>query len=144
MTHARAWLVLILQVDLIVQKGHDQTACGTSRPALFTLVAPHGIITVQRALAFLIQTSKNGVNVVWEEALVVEDVAQPLRARGDGHGLVVLVFVHLDDGIEAFLECIAVRREPHDGQYYPCSNVFWPFTTDSEQLWRISSVNVVP
>jgi hypothetical protein len=55
----------------------------------------------------------------------------------------VLVLVHLDDGVEALLQCIAVRRETHTGEYYPRTLVLWSLTADLEELGCVSCVDVV-
>ena len=54
------------------------------------------------------------MHVVREEALVVEDMAEALRARVHAHLLVVLVLVHLDNGVETLLEGVAISGEADD------------------------------
>src|SRR5215469_13835663 len=93
--------VLILEIDLVIQKRHDQTRRRTRSPALLPLIAANWIIAVKRALALLVQSSQNRMHVVGKEALAVEDVTQSLGACGDAHGLAVLVLVHLDNGVES-------------------------------------------
>lgn len=56
------------------------------------------------------------MDVVREETLLVEDCRQSLSAGVDGDGLLVLVAVCLDDGVEAFFQRVAVGGEPDDGE----------------------------
>merc|ERR1712072_180269 len=75
-----ARLVHVLQIDLVVEERHDQAAGRTNRATVLPLVAPYGVVRVQRSLTLLIDAAEDGLHVVREEALVVEDVAQPLCA----------------------------------------------------------------
>jgi len=61
--------VLILEVDLIIQKWHNQASSGSSRAALFPLIAADGIIAVQGALSLLVESTQDCVYIVREEAL---------------------------------------------------------------------------
>ena len=99
----RIRLILVLKVDLVVQERHDQARRRTRRATLLPLVRPHGIVAVQRALALFIDPTQDGVDVVREEALVVEDVREALRAGVDRHVFAVLVPVHLHHGVQSLL-----------------------------------------
>lgn len=142
-TSAGVRVVLVLVVDLVVQERCDQTARSTGGTARLALVAAHGIVRVQSAHAVLIQTSKDGVHVVREEALVVEDVAEALRAGGDAHLLVVLELVHLDDGVEALLERIAVGGEAHDREHDLGALVLAAGAADAEEFGGVARIDVV-
>jgi hypothetical protein len=142
-TSAGVRVVLVLVVDLVVQERCDQTARSTGGTARLALVAAHGIVRVQSAHAVLIQTSKDGVHVVREEALVVEDVAEALRAGGDAHLLVVLELVHLDDGVEALLERIAVGGEAHNREHDLGALVLAAGAADAEEFGGVARIDVV-
>lgn len=132
--------MLILVVDLIVQERHDQTCRRAGRSALFALIAAHGVIRVQRALAILVHARQDRMHIVWEEALRVENRTQPLRARLHGHGLAVLVSVHLDDCVEAFFQGVAVGGEAH---YRQDDARGWVVGSDAEEFGGMSGVDVV-
>jgi hypothetical protein len=138
-----ARLILVLEVDLVVQEWHDERCCRTCCSALLPLVAANRVVGVQCALAVLVQTTQDCVYVVREESLVVEDVAEALRACRHRHGLAVLVLVHLDDGVEVLLQRMAVRSETNHREHYPSALVVWPLTANLEQLGLVSCVDVV-
>jgi hypothetical protein len=138
-----AWLVHVPEVDLVVQERHDKRRRRACCSALLPLVTADGIVRVQRTLAILIQTSQNCVYVVREESLVVENVAETLGAGGDGHGLAVLVLVHLDDGVEVLLQRVAVGGETDYRQHYPCTLVVGALAANLEELGLVSCVDVV-
>jgi hypothetical protein len=142
-TSSRVGVVLVLVVDLVVQERCDQTARGASGTARLTLVAAHGVVRVESAHAVLVQTSKDRVHVVREEALVVEDVAEALRAGVDAHLFVVLELVHLDDGVEALLERIAVGGEANDREHDLGALVLAAGAADAEQFGGVARVDVV-
>ena len=142
-TSAGVGVVLVLEVDLVVQERCDQTARSTSSTARLALVAAHGIVRVQSAHAVLVQTSKDRVHVVREEALVVEDVAEALGAGVDAHLLVVLVLVHLDDSVEALLERVAISGEADDGEHDLGALVVAAGAADAEQFGSVARVDVV-
>lgn len=81
--------------------------------------------------------------VVGKESLVVEDVAESLCAGRDGHGLSVLVLVHLDNGVETLLQRITVCGEADYRQYYPGALVVWSFAANLKELGCVSCVDVV-
>lgn len=116
MSDAAAGDVLVLEVDLVVEEGHDQTGRGTAGAALLPLVTADGVVAVDGALILLVEAAEDGIDVVGEKALLVEDGGEALRAGVDRHGLAVAVAVHLADGVEALLEGLAVGREADDGQ----------------------------
>ena len=138
-----AWLVHVLEVDLVVQERHDQRRRRACCSALLPLVTADRVVGVQRTLAVLVQTTQDCVYVVREESLVVENVAETLGAGGDGHGLAVLVLVHLDDGVEVLLQRVAVGSETDYGQHYPCTLVVGTFATNLEELGLVSCIDVV-
>ncbi len=78
--------------------------------------------------------------VVWEEALLVQDRGQSLRARLDGHRLAVLVSVHLDNGVEAFFECVAVSSEANNGED---DAAIWIIGSDAEDFGDEAGVDIV-
>lgn len=80
------------------------------------------------------------MDVVGKEALRVQDGAEALRARVDAHGLAVLVAVHLDDGVEALLEGVAVGGEADDGEDDARGRVVG---ADAEELGGVAGVDVV-
>ena len=76
---------------------------------MLALVGSHGVVAIQRPGAGLgVDASEDRGDVVREEAFGVEDGGEALGAGADGHGFVVLVRVHLDDGAEAVAEREAV------------------------------------
>lgn len=135
--------VLVLEVDLVIQERHDQACCSTGSPALLPLVRAHGIVAVERTLAFLVQAGQDGMYVVGEESLPVENCREPLRTSRDGHGLAVLVLVHLHHGIQPFLEGIAVRGEAHHGQNDVSTLASLIITADLEDLRNHARVDIV-
>ena len=143
-TGAAAGDVLVLEVDLVVEEGHDETTGGAAGAGLLALVAADGVVAVDGALALLVEPAEDGVDVVGEEALLVEDGRQALGARVDGHGLAVPVPVHLADGVEALLQGIAVRREPHHGQQDVGVVLRRVRAPDLEHLRREPRVDAVP
>ncbi len=143
MTTTGAALVLILEVDLVIEEGHDQARGRTGGAALFALVAADGIVAVQRTSTVFVQAAKDGVDVVREETLVVQDRRETLGAGFDGHGLAVVVPVHLDDVVQTFLQCLSVGREPDYRQYDMCSRPTRVVPTDPVHLGRISRVDAV-
>lgn len=110
---------LVVEVDLVVQERHDQAASRPSGAALLPLVAPDGVVRVHGARPVLGNAAENGVRVVGEEALRVEDCREALRAGLDGDGLPVAVLVHLANGVETVLEGFAVGSEPDNREDYP-------------------------
>ena len=70
----------------------------------------------ERRLTVLLDAAEDVVDVVGEEALLVEDGGEALGAGVDGHGLSVAVAVHLANGVEALLEGLAVGGEADDGE----------------------------
>ncbi|KAI6770596.1 hypothetical protein HG530_005225 [Fusarium avenaceum] len=107
--------VLVLEVDLVVEEGHDQTARSTTCSALLPLVTSHGVVRVHGTLALLIQTAEHRMRVVREESLPVEDCGETLGAGVDGHRLAVAVTVDLADGVEVIAEGLAIGSEANDG-----------------------------
>jgi hypothetical protein len=83
------------------------------------------------------------VYVVGEEALVVENVAESLGACGYGHGLSVLVLVHLHNGVETLLQRITICCKADYRKYYPGTLVVWALAADLEELGCVSCVDVV-
>lgn len=143
MTDATSGNVLVLVVDLVVEERHDQTAGGTGGSALLPLVAADGVVGVQGTLALIVDTSEDGCDVVGEEALAVQNVAETLGACGDAHGLVVLVSVHLDDGVETLGQGVAVGGKAYHAENNLAPLVLGTLATDAEELWLIAGVNVV-
>lgn len=142
-TGAGVGVVLVLVVDLVVQERRDQTARGASSTARLALVTAHGIVRVESAHAVLVQTAEDRVHVVREEALVVQNVAEALRAGVHAHLLVVLVLVHLDDGVEALLQRIAVGGEAYDREDDLGALVLAAGAADAEQFGGVARVDVV-
>lgn len=64
---------------LTVEEWLQQTLCATGGSAEFALVASHRVKRVDSTFPFLIEPSENVVNIVWEEALAVEDGAEHAR-----------------------------------------------------------------
>lgn len=118
MAHSASRNVLVLEVDLVVQEGHDQTGSRTTSSALLALVASHGVIRVHGSLALLVQTAQHSMCVVREEALSVEDRRQALGAGVERHGLALAVAVDLADGVEAIAQSLAVGGETANRQHY--------------------------
>ena len=114
MTGPRPGDVLIFKIDLIVQERRDQTTRRTGRAALLPLIATDRVVAVQGTLAFLVEAAEEGMDVVREEALIVQQVAEPLCAGGRAHGLAVLVAVHLHDGVEPLGQGAPVAAEADD------------------------------
>lgn len=83
------------------------------------------------------------MDVVGEETLVVEDVRKALGAGGDGHGLVVAVVVHFDDGVELLGQGVAIGGETNDGQNDTGTSLLGTLTADAEELGGVTSVDVV-
>ena len=83
------------------------------------------------------------MHVVREEALVVEDVAETLRAGVHAHLLVVLVLVHLDDGVEALLERVAVGGEAYYREDDLGALVVAAGAADAEEFGCVARVDVV-
>lgn len=108
---AAAGDVLVLEIDLVVKEGHNEAGGGASRAALLALVASDGVVAVDSAVALLVDAGEDGVGVVREEALLVQDGGQALGAGLDRHGLAVAVAVDLADGVEALLEGLTVSGE---------------------------------
>ena len=133
--------ILVLEVDLVVEEGHDQTRRGAGGTALFTLVAADGVVGVQRAFAFFVETGEDGVHVVREETLGVEDGGEALGAGFGAHALVVLVLVHLDDGGEVVAQREAVGAVAYDGQDDVWLRVVGG---DGVELWEHPCLDVVP
>lgn len=136
-------IILILQIDLIVQERHDETRRRASSLTLLPLIAADRIIRVQRALALFIHPAQNRSHVVGKEPLVVEDVAQALRARVHADVFAVLIFVQFDNGVEALFEGAAVGGEAHDRQHDARARVRGPFAPDFEEFGRVARVDVV-
>lgn len=55
----------------------------------------------------------------------------------------MLVLVHLDDGVEALLQRMAVGGESDDREDYPCALVVWTLAADLEELGLVACVDVV-
>lgn len=142
-TWTRRGIVLVLEVDLVVEERGDERASGAGGAAGLALVGADGVVGVQGADAVLVQPAEDGVDVVGEEALVVEDVAEALGAGVHAHLLVVLELVHLDDGVEALLERVAVGREADDGQHDARALVGAASAADLEEFGRVARVDVV-
>jgi hypothetical protein len=106
--HAAAGDVLVLEVDLVVEEGHDKTASSTACSALLTLVAADGVVGIHSTLALLIQTTEHCVRVVGEESLSVQNSGQALGAGVDRHGLAMAITVDLADGVEVVAESLTV------------------------------------
>lgn len=140
---AGAGNVLVLEVDLVVEERHDQARGSTSGTALFSFVAAYRVVGVKGTLAVGIDSTKNGVDVVGEETLVVEDVGETLGAGGNGHGLVVAVVVHLDDGVELLGQSIAIGGETNDGENNAGALLLRALAADAEQLRGVAGVDVV-
>ena len=68
---------------------------GSARVTFAGVMVAHWVIVVHNAAALLVQAGKHVGHVVREEALVVEHGGQHLCHGAGGHGLVVLVPVHL-------------------------------------------------
>lgn len=83
------------------------------------------------------------MHVVGEEALVVQNVAEALRAGVYAHLLVVLVLVHLDDGVEALLERVAVGGEADYREHDLGALVVAAGATDAEEFGSVTRVDVV-
>jgi hypothetical protein len=83
------------------------------------------------------------VHVVGEEALVVKDVAEALCAGVYAHFLVVLVLVHLDDGVETLLERVAISGEAYDGEDDLGTLVVAAGAADAEEFGGVARVDVV-
>lgn len=109
--------VLVVKVDLVVEKGHDEARRGAAGAALLALVAADGVVRVDGADALLVEAAEQRVRVVREEALLVENRRQALGARVERHGLAVAVAVDLADGVEAVAEGLAVGREAAHGKH---------------------------
>ena len=80
------------------------------------------------------------MHVVREEPLRVQDCAKPLRTRLDRHSLAVLVTVHLDDGVEALFEGVAIGGEANDREDDAAGGVVG---ADAEELGNVAGVDVV-
>jgi hypothetical protein len=83
------------------------------------------------------------VHVVGKEALVVEDVTETLCAGMYAHFLVVLVLVHLDDGVETLLERIAISGEADYGQDDLGALVLAAGPTDAEEFGSEARIDVI-
>lgn len=131
--------ILILEVDLVVKEGHDQTRRRAGCATLFPLVTADGVVTVDRTAAFVVQPAENGGDVVGEETLAVENSREALCAGLDAHVLAVLVLVELDDGVEAFFEGVAVGGEADYGEDEGGGGR----GADSEELGLVARVDVI-
>ncbi|KAI6758981.1 hypothetical protein HG531_013977 [Fusarium graminearum] len=100
--------VLVLEVDLVVEERHDQTARSAACTALLSLVTSYRIIRVYSAPALLVQTAEHRMRIVWEESLAIKNCRETLRASVDRHGLAVAITVDLADGVEVIAEGFAV------------------------------------
>lgn len=143
MADAAAGYVLVLEVDLVVEEGHDEGGGGAAGAALLALVAADGVVRVDGAGAVLVEAAEDGVDVVGEEALLVEDGGEPLRAGRDADGLAVPVPVHLADGVEPLLQRLPVRREPHHRQHDVRVVLRRRRPPDLEHLRRVPRVDAV-
>ena len=143
MPFPRTRLILVFEVHLVVQKRHDQAGRRSRRPTLFALIATDGVIAVQRALAFVIQTPQNRMHVVGEESLVIKDGRESLGTGFDGHGFAMLVAIHLDYVVETFLESLPIGSESDNGEYDTCTGTRLIVTADLEDFRCVPRVDVV-
>lgn len=143
MALSAAWYVLILEVDLIVKERHDQTCGGTTSTAHLPFVTAHRIVTVDGALSLLVEAAEDGIGVVGEETLAIEDSRQAFSAGVDGHGLAVAVTVHLADGIEALLQGLAIGSEATYRQHDGGVMLVCRASTDLEDLGIVTSIDAV-
>ena len=143
MTLATTGNVLVLEVDLVVEERHDERRSSTSSTTLLSLVTAHRVVGVEGTLSILVDTAQDGVDIVREEALVVEDVTQTLGAGGNSHGLVVAVTVHFDDGVELLGEGVAVGGKSDYGQNDTSAFLVVAFAADAEEFGGVAGVDVV-
>lgn len=135
--------VLVLEVDLVVQERHDQAGSGARGAAHLALVAADGVVAVDGALAVLVEAAEDGVRVVGEEALAVENGGQALGAGVDAHGLAVAVAVHLAHGVELLLERLAVGREAAHGEHERRVGLVRGAAANLEHLGVVACVDAV-
>ncbi|TFB03983.1 hypothetical protein CCMA1212_003526 [Trichoderma ghanense] len=135
--------VLVLEVDLVVQEGHDQAARSTAGSALLPLVASNRVVGVDRTLALLVEAAEHGMCVVWEESLLVENGGQPLGTGVERHGLAVSVAVNLADGVQTIAQSLAIGGKSTDGQDDGGIFLGGSGATDLEDLGRHSGVDAV-
>ena len=84
------------------------------------------------------------MHVVREEALVVEQMAEPLGAGGCAHGLAVLVAIHLHDGVEPFGEGAAVAAEADDREDDPRVLPIGRVPAEAEEFGTVARMDAVP
>lgn len=70
-------------------------------------------------------------------------MAESLCTCRDGHGFAVLILVHLDNGVEAFLESVGVGCKAHNREDYPGALVVRALAANLEELGCVACVDVV-
>lgn len=116
--------VLVLEVDLVVEEGHDEGGGGAAGAALLALVGAHGVEGVHRAAAVAVEASDDGVHVVREESLAVEQVLDVPRGRSQRQRLVVVVkVVPFDAALEPAHQRAPVGCKPVRGHHDPVAAV---------------------
>lgn len=68
---------------------------------------------------------------------------EALSAGADSYVFAVLVFVHFDDGVEAFLQGAAVGGEAYDAENDFGAGVLGAFAADFEEFGGVARVDVV-
>lgn len=129
-------VVLILQIDLVIEEGHDETGRCASGTALFALITTDGIETVDGTHSVLVDSRDDGGDVVREEALAVEHRLNQPRYGIHSHRLCVLMVVPFETLLETFYEGVAISHVPDDRDDDIVANVECPLS--------ITSVDRVP
>lgn len=80
------------------------------------------------------------MDVVREEAFLVQDCRQSLCTGSHAHLLAVLILVHFHNSIQTFLERVAVCSEADHGENDFGSVIIG---TDAEELGSVAGVDVV-
>ena len=70
-------------------------------------------------------------------------MTKPLRACADADLLPMLVFVHLDDGVEPLFQRIAICGEADHREHNPAAFVVGTIASNLEKFRRIACVDVV-
>lgn len=83
------------------------------------------------------------MNVIGKESLLIQYRREPLCASFYRHILAVLVFVHLDHSVQAFLECPAICGEANDREYDVRAFASLVITANFVDLWSVAGIDVI-
>ena len=92
---------LVLEHDLVVKEGLEQTLRGATCTANDALIAADGVITIHSTATLLINTAQDVVYIVREKALAVKDGREHTRDSMQRHRATVRVLIHFEANFNA-------------------------------------------